>query len=84
MSAAANRPAFPVPSASIAQGVTARDWFAAMALSGVVAKGLDVIGDRVVSETERNMMMARRAYALADAMLVAAVETSESMASSAN
>jgi hypothetical protein len=46
-----------------------------MALQGVVAKGLDVIGDRMVTESERNVLMARRAYALADAMLIAGQES---------
>lgn len=67
-----DRPAFPVPSTATHPGVSIRDWFAAQALQGVVAKGLDVIGDRVVSEHDRNLMLARRAYALADAMLTVA------------
>ena len=74
MSVAGSVPAFPVPPSAASPGVTRRDWFAAMALQGVVAKGLDVIGDRVVSEDERNLMMARRAYALADSMLQASGE----------
>ncbi len=77
MSALGDRPAFPVTASAIEHGVTVRDWLAAMALQGVVSKGLDVIGDRMVSESERNMMMARRAYALADAMLAAANEGAE-------
>jgi hypothetical protein len=48
-----------------------------MALQGIVAKGLDVIGDRLVTESERNVMMARRAFALADAMLAASGEPTE-------
>lgn len=69
-----NSPAFPVPSSSMAKGVSYRDWLATAALQGIVAKGLDVIGDRVVSETERNLIMARKAYGLADAMLQAGQE----------
>jgi hypothetical protein len=69
MSTFGERPAFPVQATSLEHGITIRDWFAAMALQGVVAKGLDVIGDRVVSEQDRNLMLARRAYGLADAML---------------
>ena len=64
-----DRPAFPVPSNASQQGVSVRDWLAAIALQGVVTKGLDVIGDRVVTEKERNLMLARHAYGLADAML---------------
>lgn len=71
----ANSPAFPVPSASMAKGVSYRDWLATAALQGIVAKGLDVIGDRVVSEAERNLIMARKAYGLADAMLQVAAES---------
>jgi hypothetical protein len=66
-----NQPAFPVPSGAITSGVSRRDWFAAMALQGVVSKGLEVMGDRVVTEQERHLMMARRAFSLADAMLEA-------------
>ena len=79
MSTMADRPAFPVSPSDRATGITVRDWFAAQALQGVVAKGLDVIGDRVVSELDRNLMLARRAYALADAML-AVIETESEVA----
>jgi hypothetical protein len=75
MSTLGDRPAFPVPSTAVQSGISLRDWMATMALQGVVAKGLDVIGDRVVSESERNLLIARRAYALADAMLQVAGET---------
>lgn len=68
--------AFPVPPAATSRGVTQRDWFAAAAMQGVVTKGLEVIGDRVVSEKDRYLLMARRAYAIADAMLQARSETS--------
>ena len=69
MSATANLPAFPVPANATIQGVNRRDWFAAMALNGVVTQGLEIMGDRVVSEEERIMMLAVRSYAFADAML---------------
>jgi hypothetical protein len=75
MSAIADRPAFPVTASAVDHGVSRRDWLAAMALQGVVSKGLDVIGDRMISDSERNEMMARRAYALADAMLAVSSET---------
>jgi hypothetical protein len=75
MSAIGDRPAFPVSATTVQQGVSLRDWLAAMALQGVVAKGLEVIGDRLVGEAERNLMMARRAYSLADAMLQVANES---------
>lgn len=82
MSQLGDRPAFPVPASATAKGVSVRDWFAGMALQGVVAKGLDVIGDRVVSDSERNLMIARRAYALADAMIIV-VETEMTAAATA-
>ena len=66
---AGNLPAFPVPNEAMTNGLSRRDWFAGMALSGVVAKGLDVIGDRVMSEDDRIRMQAQRAFAFADAML---------------
>jgi hypothetical protein len=71
MSQDADCPAFPVPSAAIAMGVSRRDWFAAMALQGIVIKGLEVMSDRVVTIFERDLIMAQRAYALADAMVMA-------------
>lgn len=69
MSSLSNLPALPVPPNATIEGVNRRDWFAAMASAGIIAKGLEVMGDRVVSEDERTMMLARRAYAFADAML---------------
>ena len=69
MSAYGNLPAYPVPANAPTEGVSRRDWFAAMALSGVITKGLEIMGDRVVSEQERTMMLARKAYAFADAMV---------------
>jgi hypothetical protein len=78
MSSLGDRPAFPVPSTAVHQGVSVRDWMATMALQGVISKGLDVIGDRLVTESERYLIMARRAYALADAMLKVANESSRS------
>ena len=76
MSDAGKRPAFPIPSGTIEKGVSVRDWLAVMALQGVVSKGLEVMGDRVLTEEDRNKLMARRAYGLADAMIeISAEET---------
>lgn len=80
MSDLGSRPAFPVSASSVENGVSVRDWFAAVALQGVAAKGLEVMGDRVVSEDERNMMVAERAYALADAMLHVGRKTAKAYA----
>ena len=62
--------AFPVSSNANQRGVSQRDWFAAMALQGLVAKGLEVSGDRVLSERDKCCIMADRAYRLADAMML--------------
>jgi hypothetical protein len=78
MSVYGNRSAFPVGATAVEQGVSQRDWFAAMALQGLVAKGMEVIGDRVVTESERNLLLARRAYGLADAMLTVGSEPTSS------
>lgn len=63
-------PAFPVPAQAEHMGVTMRDWFAAMAMQGIVSKGLEVQGDRVRSESAKAQEMATRAYRLADAMTI--------------
>lgn len=67
-----NQPVYPVPQGAMQIGITRRDWLAAMALPGVITQGTGVIGDRVVTEAERNMMLAQRAYDMADAMLAVA------------
>ncbi len=69
MSVSSDRPAFPVAASSVEKGVTVREWLASSAMQGIVANGLEVMGDRVVTESERFDIMARRAYALADAMV---------------
>ena len=62
-------PVFPLPTGIQAVGVTQRDWLATLALQGMAAKGLEVQADRAMSQVERDLEMARRAYGLADAML---------------
>ena len=69
-----NQPAFPVPTSSLHQGVSKRDWLAAMALQGLLAKGIEVRGDRAYSPEERDQLFANKAYGLADAMLATANE----------
>lgn len=71
------RPAFPVPSDATHAGVSCRDWFAAVALQGIAARGLEVFGDRVISEDEKNTIMATRAYAMADAMIAVGQATAK-------
>ena len=67
-------PVFPLPTGIQAVGVTQRDWVATLALQGIAAKGMEVQADRAMSQVERNLEMARRAYGLADAMLTIRAE----------
>ncbi len=62
-------PAFPTYSNTRHEGITKRDWFAAMALQGLLAKGLDVVGDRAMSRSEKDNMLAERSYGISDAMV---------------
>ena len=62
-------PAFPVPENAQSDGIAARDWFACVALQGLVARGLEIRGDRVMTEVEKANEFATRAYRMADAML---------------
>ena len=62
-------PAFPVPASAVHQGVSLRDWFAANALQGIIAKGLEVQGDRALTQKDKDMEMVRRAFSLADEMI---------------
>ena len=62
-------PAFPVPPSAAYTGISMRDWFAANALQGIIAKGLEVRGDRALSQDDKDAEMVRRAYNLADEML---------------
>ena len=62
-------PAFPVPTLSSHQGISMRDWFAASALQGLVAKGVTVDADRVWSDEQKDRLLAQKAYGLADAMM---------------
>lgn len=75
-STAPHSPAFPVGPDHIQPGLSLREWFAAMALQGLVAKGLEVNSERVLSPQERDLEMAKRAFRLADAMLIAAAPAS--------
>ena len=62
-------PAFPVPDdASDMPGMSLRDWFAGQVLGGVIAATKS--DTREPNETHEQMF-ARRAYALADALLAA-------------
>lgn len=62
-------PAFPSPPGSQHLGLTIRDYFAAAALQGLACRGLEVKGDRFMTQEQRDEEMAERAWGLAEAML---------------
>ena len=62
-------PAYPVAPGAHLTGASLRDWLALGALQGLAAKGLDVNANRAMSQEDRDLEMATRAYGLADAML---------------
>ncbi len=64
-----SQPALPVNTACESTGLSVRQWYAALAMQAIVAKGLEVKADRVWSETEKERELATRAWRLADAML---------------
>jgi hypothetical protein len=68
------QPAYPV-TGTHSTGATLRDWFAVAALQGISAKGLEVNANRAMSQDERDLEMATRAYQLADAMLAIRLRT---------
>ena len=72
MSDATYIPAFPAPSSAAHPGVSLRDWFAANALQGIIAKGLEVRGDKALTQEERDQEMVSRAFGLADQMMAKA------------
>jgi hypothetical protein len=64
-------PLFPVLPGSTSPGISYHDWLAAVALQAFTTKGLEVRADRAMTDAERDLMLATRAYQLADAMLLA-------------
>lgn len=67
-----NEPAFPVPDCAAFQyhGMTLRDWLAGQAISGVICQCARDSRGRFPDEPETiEGMFARKAYAIADAML---------------
>jgi hypothetical protein len=64
-----NTPLYPVPAGSANKGISCYDWIAAVALQALTTKGLDVKADRAMTDEERDLELATRAYKLADAML---------------
>lgn len=64
-------PLFPVLPGSASPGISYHDWLAAVALQAFTTKGLEVRADRAMTDPERDLLLATRAYQLADAMLLA-------------
>jgi uncharacterized membrane protein YukC len=64
-----NTPFYPVPTGSASTGISYYDWIAAVALQALATKGVDVKADRAMSDEDRDLELATRAYKLADAML---------------
>ena len=60
---------FPLPLGATQSGIAIHDWLAAMALQALVTKGLEVQADRAMTETQKDDLVATRAYQLADAMV---------------
>lgn len=65
---------YPVPDRAVHVGIQFRDWVAAMALQGLVAKGLEVTGDRFLTQQDKDRELVERAYGLADAMVAKSLE----------
>ena len=75
MSAPENPPAFPGPTALSAPGMTLRDWFAGQAL--ISLDNAHHGNDWGTGGKEHGPICARKAYAIADAMLAARIHSTE-------
>jgi hypothetical protein len=64
----AQSPAFPTPVGS-ESGITVRDWIATLALQGLAVNGLEIQADRHMTQQDRDQVLAKRAYGMADALL---------------
>lgn len=62
-------PVFPVPVGATSVGISYYDWLAAVALQGLITRGLEIKADRAMTDEERDFELATRAYRVADAML---------------
>ena len=62
-------PVYPVPVGSTSVGLSYYDWIAAVALQGLVTRGLEIKADRAMTDEERDFELASRAYRVADAMM---------------
>ncbi len=62
-------PFHPLPPGATNPGITLCDWLAAVAMQGLVTHGMEVRGDRALSEEDKDREMAARSYRMAEAML---------------
>ena len=75
-----NTSLYPVPAGSIQIGICYYDWIAAVALQGLVTRGLEIKADRAMTDEERDFELATRAYRVADAMLRARAKAHANLA----
>jgi hypothetical protein len=71
---------FPVPPGATSAGVSYYDWIAAVALQGLVTRGPEIKADRAMTDDERDLELALRAYRLADAMIRARAKAHANLA----
>lgn len=64
-----NQPLYPTPPGAKNPGISTYDWLAALAMQGLMTRGMEVRGDRAMTEQEKDNEMAQRAYSVADAMM---------------
>ena len=62
-------PLYPVPIGAKNSGITIHDWLAGVVLQALITKGMAVKADRAMTEDEKDLELATRAYSIADAML---------------
>jgi len=66
-----NQPLYPTPPGARWTGISTYDWLAALAMQGLMTRGMEVRGDRAMTEEEKDIEMAQRAYRVANAMMQA-------------
>ncbi|MHB0959923.1 MAG: hypothetical protein ACYC6N_32635 [Pirellulaceae bacterium] len=70
-----NAPFYPIPIGTVSTGISYYDWIAAVAMQALTMRGLEVKADRAMTDEERDLELAARAYKMADAMLHARAQT---------
>jgi hypothetical protein len=75
-----NQPLYPTPPGARGTGISTYDWLAALAMQGLMTRGMEVRGDRAMTEEEKDIEMAQRAYRVATAMMQARREALQGQA----